>query len=173
MWLGTSSICGSLMYAVQDQVQPDAPSLWCSSCTVCPRAGYTLRCDCTLVHLCASSLQTLQYHMTFNLLSVTLWNDLGDPVLDGVELAHFKSRANAILALLLAPFLSLCCFFSSLVLWVVIMGLGSSDWCDVNRSLHALHCQPFLIIIITAIKYETGTKLKKKHFVNIFFYLRQ
>ena len=30
-------------------------------------------------------------------LSVFLWNDLGDPVLDGVEQASFKSRANVLL----------------------------------------------------------------------------
>ena len=28
------------MYAVQDQVLSDAPSLWCSSCAVCAGAGY-------------------------------------------------------------------------------------------------------------------------------------
>ena len=38
-------------------------------------------------------------------LSVFLWNDLGDPVLDGVGQASFKSRANVLLlANLLAPF---------------------------------------------------------------------
>ena len=30
-------------------------------------------------------------------LSVSLWNDLSDPVFDGVGLAGFKSRANAFL----------------------------------------------------------------------------
>ena len=30
-------------------------------------------------------------------LSVSLWNDLSDPVFDGVGLADFKSRANAFL----------------------------------------------------------------------------
>ena len=35
--------------------------------------------------------------MTFILLSVSLWNDLGDPVFDRVGLASFKSRANAFL----------------------------------------------------------------------------
>ena len=33
------------------------------------------------------------YRRTF----VSLWNDLSDPVFDGVELARFKSRANAFL----------------------------------------------------------------------------
>ena len=41
--------------------------------------------------------RTSQYHMTFVPLSVSLWKDLADPVLDGVGLAGFKSRANAFL----------------------------------------------------------------------------
>ena len=36
-----------------------------------------------------------QYHMTFIHVSVSLWNDLVDPVFDGVGLAGFKSRSNA------------------------------------------------------------------------------
>ena len=39
--------------------------------------------------------RTLQYSRTFILFSVSLWNDLADPVFDGVALAGFKSRANA------------------------------------------------------------------------------
>ena len=50
------------------------------------------------VHLCASSLQNLAVSpRTFIPLSVSLWNDLSDPVFDGVGLAGFKSRANAFL----------------------------------------------------------------------------
>ena len=41
--------------------------------------------------------RTSQYRRTFVLLSVSLWNDLSDPVFDGVGLAGFKSRANAFL----------------------------------------------------------------------------
>ena len=41
--------------------------------------------------------RTSQYHRTFVLLSVSLWNDLADPVFDGVGMAGFKSRANAFL----------------------------------------------------------------------------
>ena len=41
--------------------------------------------------------RTSQYRTTFIPLSVSLWNDLGDPVFDGVGLAGFKSRANAFL----------------------------------------------------------------------------
>ena len=41
--------------------------------------------------------RTSQHCMIFILKSVSLWNDLGDPVFDGVVLAGFKSRANAFL----------------------------------------------------------------------------
>ena len=40
---------------------------------------------------------TSQYPRTFFPLSVSLWNDLANPVFDGVGLAGFKSRANAFL----------------------------------------------------------------------------
>ena len=39
--------------------------------------------------------RTLQYSRTFISFSVSLWNDLANPVFDGVGLAGFKSRANA------------------------------------------------------------------------------
>ena len=59
---------------------------------------------------------------------VYLWIDLGDLVFDGVGLAGFKSGANAFLfAQLLASFLSPTVFsFSSFILWVDIVGPGSS-----------------------------------------------
>ena len=41
--------------------------------------------------------RTSQYRRTFVPLSVSLWNDLRDPVFDGVGLAGFKNRANAFL----------------------------------------------------------------------------
>ena len=39
--------------------------------------------------------RTSQYRWTFILLSVSLWNDLIDPVFDGVGLTGFKSRSDA------------------------------------------------------------------------------
>ena len=39
--------------------------------------------------------RTSQYHRTFIPLSVSLWNDLVDPLFNGVGLAGFKSRSNA------------------------------------------------------------------------------
>ena len=41
--------------------------------------------------------RTSQYRRTFVPLSMSLWNDLSDPVFHGVGLAGFKSRANAFL----------------------------------------------------------------------------
>ena len=41
--------------------------------------------------------RTTQYCTTFIPLSVSLWNDLVDPVFDDVGLAAFKSRFNAFL----------------------------------------------------------------------------
>ena len=40
--------------------------------------------------------RTSQYRMTFIFLSVSLWNDLADSVIDGVGLTGFKSSANAL-----------------------------------------------------------------------------
>ena len=42
-----------------------------------------------------SRCSTLQYSRTFIPFSVSLWNDLANPVFDGVGLDGFKSRANA------------------------------------------------------------------------------
>ena len=39
--------------------------------------------------------RTLQYSRTFIPFSVSLWNDLANPVFDGVGLAGFKNRVNA------------------------------------------------------------------------------
>ena len=41
--------------------------------------------------------RTSQYRRAFIPLSVYLWNDLSDPVFDGVGLEGFKSRANVFL----------------------------------------------------------------------------
>ena len=41
--------------------------------------------------------RTSQYRRTFIPLSVSLWNDVGNPVFDGVGLSVFKSRANTFL----------------------------------------------------------------------------
>ena len=68
--------------------------------------------------------RTLQYSRTFIPFSVSLWNDLANPVFDGVGLAGFKSRANdsllAALSLLYIVFYSFSLSLLSvyrLVLW--------------------------------------------------------
>ena len=72
--------------------------------------------------------RTSQYRRTFVPLSVSLWNDLSDPVLDGVGLAGFKSRAKAFLFVWSAlSFLSPTIIFFFLPL-VFCVGLWSSDW---------------------------------------------
>ena len=67
--------------------------------------------------------RTSQYRRTFVPLSVSLWNDLSDPVFDGVGLEGFKSRANTFLLVWSAlSFLSTTVLsfssFHGLVVWV-------------------------------------------------------
>ena len=58
-------------------------------------------CQCGLHAVLWSHIGTLprcitsQYHRIFIILSVSLWNDLGDPGFDCVVLTGFKSLANA------------------------------------------------------------------------------
>ena len=71
--------------------------------------------------------RTRQHHRTFIPLSVSRWNDLGDPVFDGVGLSGFKSRANAFLDVgpTLTSFLSPSAFpVISFILSVGIAGAG-------------------------------------------------
>ena len=64
--------------------------------TVYASSGYTRCCGCTSVHLqyAPPRCRTFQYSRTFIPFSVSLWNDLANPVFDGVDW-RFKSRANA------------------------------------------------------------------------------
>ena len=56
--------------------------------------------------------RTLQYSRIFIPFSVSLWNDLANPVFDGVGLAGFKRRADAsLLSKMLYPYYSLLLFF--------------------------------------------------------------
>ena len=95
-----------------------------------------------------SRCRTSQYSKIFMPLSVSLWNDLSDPVFEGVRLAGFKSRANVFFywpKLLASFFLSTFFPFSSFFLYGGIVGLGVIGligW-GVNRSLPAVHCGPF------------------------------
>ena len=57
-------------------------------------------CGALIAHrhtLAPPRCRTSQYRRTFIPLSVSLWNDLVDPVFDGVGLVGFKRRSNAFL----------------------------------------------------------------------------
>ena len=72
--------------------------------------GALVACGYTYV---PDSCRTSQYRRTFVSVSVSLWNDLADPVFDGVGLEGFKSRSTAfLLAYALYPYYSLLLFFS-------------------------------------------------------------
>ena len=84
----------------------------------CASASNSRRYGRSVVHLCDSS----QHHKTFIRLSVSLWNDLADPVFDGMQLVGFESMVNFILlaqmlAPLLSPTISLFISFHGLLLW--------------------------------------------------------
>ena len=123
-----------------------------SSCTVCAGAGYTRRLIAHRYTYAPPRCRTSQYRRTFIPMSVSLWNDLSDPMFDGVGRAGFKSkpmpfyRPSCSLTFCLLLFsLSLLSFYG-LVLW------GWSLRTDrVLIALPALHYQPFLIIIIIII----------------------
>ena len=86
----TSSICGSIMYAVLEKSNPTHPRY---GALPGPHVPVLVTSSALVEHCCRSS----QYHRTFIVLSVFLWKDLGDHVFNSVGLAGFKSRANAFL----------------------------------------------------------------------------
>ena len=97
--------------------------------------------------------RTSQYHKTFIPLSVSLWNDLANPVFHGVGLAGFKSRANAfLLAYAALSLLHIVFYYFSLslisVYRLVLWGWGLRTE-TVYISLSAFQCRPLLIIIMT------------------------
>ena len=73
--------------------------------------------------------RTSQFRRTLIPFSASLWNDVGDPVFNGVGLVGFRRRANAfLLTSIIAPCLSLTVFpFSCFILWVAMGGLECSD----------------------------------------------
>ena len=78
--------------------------------------------------------RTSQYRRTFVPLSVSLWNDLSNPVFHGVGLVGFKSRANAfLLASSALPFLSPTILSVSSFHGLVVWGWGL--WTDRVFSL--------------------------------------
>ena len=84
---------------------------------------------------------------TFVPLSVSLWNDLSDPVFDGVGLAGFKSRANAFLLArsalsLVSPTILSFSSFHGLAVWgwglwpdrVFSLSPGLAQWTPNNNN---------------------------------------
>ena len=61
-------------------------------CRICAGACCTRCCDSHRYTHASSRSRTSQYPWNFILLSVSLWNDLCDPMFDGVGLAGFKRR---------------------------------------------------------------------------------
>ena len=120
--------------------------LCCSSLLIFNNNNVLLQHCCTSEYLCASSLPTFGnspprcrnslYRRTFIVaLSVSLRNDLADPVFNGVGLAVWAEPMLYCWPKLLAPFLSSVFHFCSFFLLVSIVGLRSSDWLSLNRSL--------------------------------------
>ena len=83
-------ICGTLTCILMITCIPMHPFYG----AVCASASYT-RCVAHRNTYVPSRCKTSHYRMRFIPLSASLWNDLADPVLDGVGLADLKSRANA------------------------------------------------------------------------------
>ena len=78
--------------------------------------------------------RTSQYCRSFVPLSVSLWNDFSDPVIDGVEREGFKSTANAfLLACSALSFLSPTVLSFPYFHELVLCGLGL--WTDRVFSL--------------------------------------
>ena len=65
-----------------------------------PYVPVRVTCGAVIAHrytYAPPSCRTSQYRQTFILLSESLWNDLCDPLFDGMGLVGFKSRDNAFL----------------------------------------------------------------------------
>ena len=119
------------MYAVQDQVLSDAPTLWSSTSPLCASWGlgvWGFTRGALITHrytIAPPCCRTSQHRRSFITLSVSLWNDLVDPVFDGVELSGFKSRSNAFLLAYSCSLLFCLQLFSlSLFLYRLVVGAG-------------------------------------------------
>ena len=111
-----------------------------------------------------SCCRTSLYRRTFIHLSVSLWNDLVDPVFDGVGLS--SSRAGPMPFCWPSCSLLFCLqLFSLSLLFVyrlVVWGWGLRTE-SVNLPLPALHCQSFLIIIIITMTCWVGPGTEAEH----------
>ena len=118
-----------MLYIIRSGVPVHPLNAWCSTCIVCASVGYTRCSGRESVYLCAPRTRLSQYFSTFILLSVSLRDDLADPVFDSVGLVGFKSKANAFYWLkLLYPFFLL--FSISLLSVYRMVLLAGGLWID-------------------------------------------
>ena len=107
----------------------DEPFVWSSTCVACVHAGYTQCFDWTSDTHASPRCRTSQCLRTYSPLSVSLWNDVADPVFDGVRLGVLRAepmffhRPMLLAHILSSPVFSFYYFF----LWAVLVRLGSSD----------------------------------------------
>ena len=90
-----SSICSSVMHL---RLRVTLHAL--SGALPLPYVPAHVTCDALVAHrhpFAPSRYRTSKYRRTFVPLSVSILNDLSDPVFDGVGLVGFKSRANTFL----------------------------------------------------------------------------
>ena len=84
-----------------------------------------------LVAIIWLSPRNLQYRRSIISLSVFLWNDLADPVFDGVRLAGFMSRANDFfIGISCSILLCLGLFSLSLLSFSMLVLCGYGLWTD-------------------------------------------
>ena len=91
----SSSICDSTVYAVLDQVYTAMHPV--NGALPGPYLPARVTRGVLVAHRYTYSQPHAESSMTFIPLSVSLWNDLADPLFDSVGLSGFKSRANAFL----------------------------------------------------------------------------
>ena len=99
--------------------------------------------------------RTSQYRRSFVPHSVSLWNDLSDPVFDGVGLAGFKSRANAFCWHDLLFLFCLLLFYLFLPSMGWLCGVGIFGLIECPHSSRPCTADSKIIIIIIIISQQT------------------
>ena len=106
------SVAVLCMYALKIRCNPMHPL---NDALPGPHVPVRVRCGVLVAHrytYAPPRCRTSQYHRTFVPISVSLWNDLADPVFDGVGLMGFKSRANGF-------FIGLSCSIPTIVFYYI------------------------------------------------------
>ena len=120
-----------------------------NSCAVCAGEGYTCRCDCTSVHLCAPSLQNLAVPQNFYyLVSISVERSWW-PHIRWCGTGWFQEQGKCIFIGLDARFRFVFCCFPFLIFHSLGRYCGAGVFGLIGcYSLPALHHKPFLIITI-------------------------